>query len=210
MHKGYQVLLALLFLGFCTVFFNYWPKDSAQWASWVQAVGSIAAIGVAIAVARHQANKQRQLFIDEADAVEKNRIDLRIEAVQGAATLISTALMGLRAGCVELRRAGKEGHRIQYSRGPMLRMRDAVVRMPLHESPYCLFAKEIAMCTYQIEKFIGLASKMAGTRPVDERHSQFLELEEIESSVVDLTAALLEKTSTYDGARPVLSPRDEA
>lgn len=62
MHKGYQVLLALLFLGFCAVLAKYWPTTSEQWASWVQAIGSIAAIVAAIWISssQHRAAKRRE------------------------------------------------------------------------------------------------------------------------------------------------------
>ncbi len=207
MHKGYQVGLLLLFLGFCAVFFNYWPKTSEQWASWVQAVGSIAAIGVAIAVARDQASKQRQLFIDEAKAAERAQLERRIEAVQAAGAILSHTTAGLRKGCIELRRALTHGKIIQFSNGPALRLRDSVSRIPLYESPYCIFATEIAMCAHQIETFIDVASAMSSVRPGCATASDLQKLEEVEDAAIHITILVLEKADSYDGTSPMLSPR---
>lgn len=67
MHKGYQVLLLLLFLGFCSVLAKHWPANSNEWASWVQAVGSIGAILIAIWVS-HRDNRNA---VDRALAAER-------------------------------------------------------------------------------------------------------------------------------------------
>ncbi len=72
MHKGYQVLLALLFLAFCTVLFNFWPRNSEQWASWVQAVGSVAAIVAAIWIASEQHRTAEKREADQRAAANRN------------------------------------------------------------------------------------------------------------------------------------------
>jgi len=57
MKKGYQVALLLAFGGLFAAFAFNPPKQSADWASWVQAWGSIAAICAAIWVAHDQHEK---------------------------------------------------------------------------------------------------------------------------------------------------------
>ncbi|GEM_PF-7079439 len=63
MQKRYQVLWFLLFLGFCSVLAKYWPTNSGEWASWVQAIGSIGAILTAVWVSHrdNQTAAQRAL-----------------------------------------------------------------------------------------------------------------------------------------------------
>ncbi|MDH1522188.1 hypothetical protein [Achromobacter mucicolens] len=62
MYRIFQVLLALLFLAFCAVLVMYWPKTSEQWAGWMQAIGSIAAIGAAIWISsnQHRTSEKRE------------------------------------------------------------------------------------------------------------------------------------------------------
>ncbi|CAB3857441.1 hypothetical protein LMG3410_02102 [Achromobacter aegrifaciens] len=82
MHKGYQVLLALLFLGLCAALFNNWPANSGEWAGWVQALGSIGAILIAVWVS----HRDNQNAVGRALAAER-------EEGQRAATALATELM---------------------------------------------------------------------------------------------------------------------
>lgn len=61
MKKGYQVALLLAFGALFAAFAFNRPKDSGDWASWVQAWGSIAAICAAVWVAfdQHQKSERR-------------------------------------------------------------------------------------------------------------------------------------------------------
>jgi hypothetical protein len=63
MKKAFQgigiVVVLWLTARFVAAVFQHPPQTSQDWASWVQAIGSIAAIIAAIAVANHQARAQR-------------------------------------------------------------------------------------------------------------------------------------------------------
>lgn len=83
MKKGYQVALLLAFGALFAAFAFNPPKSSGDWASWVQAWGSIAAICAAIWVAFDQHQKSERRAIAAADEEVNNflsgvREELRI------------------------------------------------------------------------------------------------------------------------------------
>ncbi|RIJ02182.1 hypothetical protein DXK93_18540 [Achromobacter sp. K91] len=67
MPRRYQFILAVLVLGFCSVLARYWPTNSGEWASWVQAIGSIGAILIAVWVS-HRDNRNA---VDRAALAEQ-------------------------------------------------------------------------------------------------------------------------------------------
>lgn len=73
MHRGFQVILLLAFLGLCVVLAAYWPADSGQWASWIQAFGSIGAILIAVWVS-HRDNVNASKREREAELEEGRRV----------------------------------------------------------------------------------------------------------------------------------------
>ncbi|MFY3433944.1 hypothetical protein ACOTI9_14955 [Achromobacter mucicolens] len=68
MRMRYRVALGVLLLGFCLVLVKNWPSNSNEWASWVQAIGSIAAIVAAVVISQTQQRESRQIeagkFVD--------------------------------------------------------------------------------------------------------------------------------------------------
>lgn len=72
MKKRYLVLLLLLFGALVAVFAFNRPKTSDQWAAWVQAFGSIAAICAAVWVAADQHRKSEQRSVSESEREVEN------------------------------------------------------------------------------------------------------------------------------------------
>ncbi|OFQ51990.1 hypothetical protein [Achromobacter xylosoxidans] len=65
MKKRYQVFLLLVFGVLFAVFAFNPPEESDQWAAWVQAWGSLVAIGAAIWVAKDQHDKAEKRRVDD-------------------------------------------------------------------------------------------------------------------------------------------------
>ncbi|WP_033471261.1 hypothetical protein [Bordetella bronchiseptica] len=80
MRKRYQVALLLLFLGLCIVLAKYWPSSSTDWASWVQAIGSIGAIVGAFQIALTQARESDRVRKkqDEIDRLDRSNLGTAI------------------------------------------------------------------------------------------------------------------------------------
>ncbi|WP_063580976.1 hypothetical protein [Achromobacter ruhlandii] len=72
MKKRYQVGLLFVFGVLLAVFASNPPEKSEQWASWVQAWGSLVAIGVAIWVPKDQYDKAAQLRAKDAKDEVRN------------------------------------------------------------------------------------------------------------------------------------------
>ncbi|WP_146099957.1 hypothetical protein [Achromobacter insolitus] len=144
MHKGYQVLLLLLWLGFCAVLFNNWPKDSAQWASWVQAIGSIAAIVAAVLVGRHQAGVSMRVNTLTLNANEDRAASDAYTQLLGAQTLLRrTVEMIVRADQeIPLKRTPElRAHSAERRLLPLRVGIEALEMIPIHELPYALVSE---------------------------------------------------------------------
>jgi len=74
-NRGFQVILLLAFLALCVVLAAYWPADSGQWASWIQAFGSIGAILIAVWVSHRDnvnaSKREREAELEEGRRVKK-------------------------------------------------------------------------------------------------------------------------------------------
>ncbi len=144
MHKGYQVLLLLLWLGFCAVLANNWPKDSGQWASWVQAIGSIAAIVAAVLVGRHQATVAMRMNASTVEAIDYRAASDRYTQLLGAQSLLRrTVEMIVRADKeIPLKRTLQlRAHSAKRRLLPLRVGIEALEMIPIHELPYALVSE---------------------------------------------------------------------
>ncbi|VVE12229.1 hypothetical protein PCA20602_02693 [Pandoraea capi] len=80
-------------------FWRFPPQSSGDWASWVQAVGSIAAIAGAFLIGERQSSAARKTLAEERVAEEKARLaryfaiaEVACEAAQNTGTVISSGL----------------------------------------------------------------------------------------------------------------------
>lgn len=139
MQKRYQVLLALLFLGFCTVLFNNWPKNSEQWANWVQAIGAIAAIGVAVWIPYDQSRKRADELRQEKMDRRQEYVDRQIAKLESAAQLVESLGRDILTVCKAAQLSEKGGDVTNRRRARFLaRSLDAVQRIDLHDMPYAV------------------------------------------------------------------------
>jgi len=86
--EGFFILLALGF--FCCFLAYAWPEQKFGLAAWVQAVGSIAAIGGVFMVANNQHQHERRLEVERRNSDERRKLaiikvimaNIRIEAMK--------------------------------------------------------------------------------------------------------------------------------
>lgn len=93
------------------LFFNYPPKDSGHIAAWVQAVGSIGAIGVAIYVLQRQSKNQQELQRQEWE----RKADDQKNNLKGIVIFLGTASNSLLNLCDELPERTKNPDFLQKS-----------------------------------------------------------------------------------------------
>ncbi|QRF90919.1 hypothetical protein CLH39_12040 [Alcaligenes faecalis] len=79
------IVVGLVLIG---VFIWQFPTNTSEWAAWVQAFGSIFAIGAAILVARYQSIRSRDLLSEQWDKERVDEIDRRIVQLGNIALVI--------------------------------------------------------------------------------------------------------------------------
>lgn len=96
MHKGYQVLLLLFFLGFCAVLAKYWPTNSNDWASWVQAMGTIIAIVGSYWLGEREYRRDRGERDDKQRAESVRQLNLVLAAVNLTCDRVGYLVLSMR------------------------------------------------------------------------------------------------------------------
>jgi len=160
MHKGYQVLLLLLFLGFCSVLANYWPSDSSEWASWVQAVGSIGAIIAAFIVLSEQRREERRRRLrDKEDQVAAlaeiiRACELRLTQIYSRLTSSSDTLEDKLAFCLRWE---------SMLRTPV----NALSAVPFHQVPFAFASVHAMPVIYHLDRCLGILKQLNDLNPND-------------------------------------------
>lgn len=211
MRKRYQVLLALLFLGFCTVLFNNWPKGSEQWASWVQAIGSIAAIGVAIWIPYDQSRSRSAELSQEKISRRKEYVDHQIAKLESAAQLVESLGHDIEIVCRAAQKSEKLGDITNFRRSRFLsRSIDAIQRIDLHDMPYAVIAQPTIELLHQARASIELMQYLQNPNAlpdvayplsVDERLDAILKIVGEQLRYIDGLVR------TFDGVSPGISVR---
>jgi len=78
-------LIAVMCGGFAGVILAVPPKSSADWAAWVQAAGSILAIGTSVGLVSWQSYRDKVRARDDARADRFRHLDAALEIVRGLA-----------------------------------------------------------------------------------------------------------------------------
>jgi len=158
MHKGYQVLLALLFLGFCTVLFNNWPNGSSEWASWVQAIGAIGAIIAAFIVLNEQrCEERRRRLKDREDQIAALKEILR--ACELRLTQIYSRLADSNDSLEE-----KLAYCLRWE--SMLRTPfNALDAVPFHQVPFAFASIHAMPAIYHLDRCLGILSRLNNLNP---------------------------------------------
>lgn len=143
MKKKYEVALLLLFGCLVAAFAFNLPNESAEWAAWVQAFGSIAAIIGAVGIAAHQAKENRKQLDALEDAAATQRT-VQLTAIRGLLEELQNALRGT---SVTLQTSGAASVKplVAYA---SIRLRPvqtaffALQKIPFHEVPQIYIGTE--------------------------------------------------------------------
>lgn len=178
---------------------------SAEMASWIQAIGSLIAIAIAIQLAR--ASAQRDDGIREAAAADSQRkIHLDRQAQIRAACLLSESVCEalLRGyGSIEKRIADEntfEGAPIFAVR----RGREAIGRIPTHEIPYTIIGKDLLNLAIHADRYIDFLSKAKRASKMNGPMGSPLEAEDLQRRREKLCLYLerfKHTRATYDGVK---------
>jgi len=80
--QSWRIAAGLLVLILLAIFLLNWPIDSEQWASWVQAIGTVLALGIAIYLSKQERDERRtERELDRLELRRQNAYDLSTLAV---------------------------------------------------------------------------------------------------------------------------------
>lgn len=148
--------LIFAFLALVAIFVWQVPDltgKSADWAAWVQAFGSIAAIGGAAAIARaeyrralrterRQAQRDRRLARED----RRRRISLEMSKVDAVVHLCEGVLMGIEQCLNDPMAVRTAGAFLQYCESAQERAKiciEQIEQIPMYESPYSFLAQDL-------------------------------------------------------------------
>ena len=166
---------------------------SADWAAWVQAVGSVAAIGVAIAVAAHQSKSQHASAMEVFQA--QNRAE-RADAARTLAVLAANSARALRKISEQIpdRQAVHEaadGLR-PCAVGELKRIDDYLRQIPLHSLPDSLVTLTMALGSVVRQSTLKIESAISLHRNMDAAMFDdfFRTLQEMNESLSEIAARI--------------------
>lgn len=125
--SGGEALTVLGFVGVCIAFALHYPEKSEEWAAWMQAFGSVAAIAGAGWIARGQLRE-----------TARGAADLRAEQLRAIATLVDQLFVTFSSTAEGLQSRLYTGDLAPYARlrvAPMQVAIAALEAVPLHTIP---------------------------------------------------------------------------
>ncbi|TCW63412.1 MULTISPECIES: hypothetical protein [Burkholderia] len=179
MLKGSAIFAGALLLGVGATAFGRWtPNSSSDWAAWVQAFGTIAAIGASAWLLHYQAGLQRRSRLRAIQAVVElavQSVTQRLEVPEGFEQFDLFASLDLQ--------------KVRFAF-------DALCKIPLHEV-------DSADAVRQVSAAIEAMRKIAGMLASDEIVGAFHRAERvvIASAFAEETAALRAACQALDAAR---------
>lgn len=223
MDKGQSVscgeaLTALGFVGLCIAFGLHYPKDSQDWAAWMQAFGSIAAIAGAGWIARGQVREAKRVEGERREAQRNVEAEGRKEQLRAIAVFVDQLFITLDKTADQLNDQGFPHEMVSYASVRMAPLQVSIAALseiPLHQLPNAYIGVQvlnIRNCAAHVVRILESIEKTA--QPVDAKGMQWLmSATGVVAGYRDRARSDLEKlwahTDAYDGIRsPVVLARD--
>jgi hypothetical protein len=145
----------------------WWEKGfaSAEMASWVQAVGALLAIAIAICLARSTAKREEAIRAQASAEAADLRLEGRTAQVKAACLVAESVCDSLITGYGVLEKRLKSR---DYERAlPIFAVKrgaEAVSRIPAHEIPYTVVGRELMTLATFADQYLQLASDIRSAR----------------------------------------------
>ncbi|KWU16270.1 hypothetical protein [Achromobacter xylosoxidans] len=158
-----KVMGVIAALPLLLVFFWKFPDGSSEWASWVQAFGSIGAIIGAIAIATYQAEANRQQLESMAETAAMQRV-VQLKAIRG---LLHEWQNALTSTSVTFQTTGAQSLEpiVQYAAArirPVQTAFRALQKIPFHEVPQIYIGTEGLNLVIQFEHVLSNLEDLVG------------------------------------------------
>lgn len=223
MDKGQSVscgeaLTALGFVGLCIAFGLHYPKNSQDWAAWMQAFGSIAAIAGAGWIARGQVREAQRVEAERRDAQRSAEAEGRKEQLRALAVFVDQLFKTLDRTADQLNDQGFPHEMVSYAAvrlAPLQVSIAALSEIPLHQLPNAYIGVQvlnIRNCAAHVARILESIEEVP--QPIDAEGMQLLiNATGKVASYRDRARSDLDRlwahTDAYDGIQsPVLLARD--
>ncbi|KFC61967.1 hypothetical protein [Massilia sp. LC238] len=137
--EGFFILLALAI--FCCFLAYAWPEQRFGLAAWVQAVGSIAAIGGVFMVANNQHQHERRLEVERRNSDERRKL-----------AIIKVIMANIRTEAIKVRttrdHCGATSIPSDFTEG-LGKAKELLVALPAFEFPH----EYLVLLSYDIQQF---------------------------------------------------------
>lgn len=158
------IIAGLLLLA---VFVWQFPKGSSEWAAWVQAFGTIAAVAAAIYVSNRQKKLDDENRKHVFEETRQRRISEKKSELHSAAHIALQLITDLQKVCNAFINEQKLGDVTNYRRARFLKNSlSAVNRIPIHQMPYSVIARTtielIHLSNVSIELIEGMGPEGGG------------------------------------------------
>ncbi|QVQ29320.1 hypothetical protein [Achromobacter deleyi] len=151
MDKGPEVscgeaLTAIAVVGLCIAFALHYPEESADWAAWMQAFGSVAAIAGAGWIARGQVREAQRVEEERRASERKSVAEGRIEQLQAIAVLVEQLFITLDKTATQLNDQISPYDMAAYALNRIAPLKVAITALsgiPVHQLPHAYIGLQI-------------------------------------------------------------------
>ncbi|ATH99500.1 hypothetical protein [Alcaligenes faecalis] len=153
----------------CLALFEHLRGYEISWPAWIQAIGSVGAILVAVQVADRQAETSRLLQKEGFDLLSEERRQTRIDSLRA---LEMTAEIGAKtaiAACDELLKLDLDNYSMRYVKILCLNRRttlevakEVLTRLPVHDYPGVLIGRRVLNIQIAMNKILEAYDFLSG------------------------------------------------
>jgi len=194
----------------CLALFEFLRGYDISWPAWIQAIGSVLAILVAVKVADRQATTARELQRYEFDSRANERRQTRVDALFAIEATAKIGATAARRACDDLLDLNIDNYRVQYVRYLCLGWRhslevskEVLRKLPIQDFPGVLIGRHVLNIQIAMDQLFEIFDNLSG----DDEHA----LEAAGPDLVSIRNELDERLSemesfihSYDGTLGML------
>lgn len=166
-----EALTALGVIGLCVAFALHYPEKSEDWAAWMQAFGSVAAIAGAGWIARGQVREAQRVEQERRDAERKSNAEARIEQLQAVAVFVEQLFATLDKTAVHLSGEIMPNQMTGYAKtrvAPLKVAISALSKIPIHQVPQAYIGLPVLNINNCAARVVQILEDVASAQPTTE------------------------------------------
>lgn len=213
-----EALSAFGVVALCVAFALHYPDGSAEWAAWIQAFGSVAAIVGAGWIARGQLREAQRVEEERRSAQQRAEADARKEQLRAVAVFVDQLFRTLDTTANALLNEVSTSEMARYASARIAPVRvavEALANIPLHHLPNAYIGVPVLNLKNIGGHILGLLERIAGGLPAAHAEAgpgilvSVAKVGEYRDRALDYLEAVWAHTDEYDGVKsPVILARD--